>query len=89
MVNPTVSSSRWARPEAPPHGALEAYGMAGNRARRSRLLDPCWTGITISKPWEAVARCSPGISTTYVMANPDVRTHGIRIPARDSKFHIT
>jgi hypothetical protein len=51
-----------------------------------RLLDPCWTKITISEREEATARRGPGISTTCVVANPDVRTHGIRIPARNAEF---
>jgi excisionase family DNA binding protein len=45
--------------------------VAGDRGHQSRLLDPCWTEITISKPWESVARNGPGISTTCVVANPD------------------
>jgi len=40
----------------------------------------------MSKPGEAVALPGPGISTTCVVANPDLRTHGIRIPARDAHF---
>ena len=72
--------------EAPPRGALEAHGVAGHRAHRSRLLDPWWTEITISKPGEAAVRSGPGISTTCVVANPDVRTHGRRIPGRDAYF---
>jgi hypothetical protein len=44
--------------------ALEACGMAGDRVHRSRLLDPCWTEITMSEPVEAVALPGPGISTT-------------------------
>ncbi|MCJ7798133.1 MAG: hypothetical protein MUQ56_15450, partial [Thermoleophilia bacterium] len=57
-----------------------------DHAHPSRLLDPCWTKITISKQEEAVTLPGPGISTTCAVANPDVRTHGIRIPARDARF---
>ena len=30
-------------PEASPRGALGAYGLVGDRAHQTRLLDPCWT----------------------------------------------
>ena len=66
--------------------ALEAWGLAGDRASRSRLLDPCWTKFTISKQEGAVAVPGSGISMTCMVANPDVRTLGIRIPARDAEF---
>ena len=50
------------------------------------LLDPCWTKITISEQGEADALPGPGISKTCVVGKPDVRTHGIRISARDANF---
>jgi hypothetical protein len=64
------------RPLEMSRGRWHARSLTGER-----LLDPCWTELTISKPLEAVARCGPAISTTCVVANPGVRTHGIRIPA--------
>jgi hypothetical protein len=70
--------------EAPPRRALEAHGLTSGRACQSHLLDPCWTKITISKPEDAVAVPGQGISTTCVVAKPALRTHGIRIPARDA-----
>jgi hypothetical protein len=80
----SITGGEAATPEASPRGALEAYEVAGDRAHRSHLLDPCWTEITISEPGETVTLSGPGNSIACVVAKPDVRTHGIRIPARDA-----
>jgi hypothetical protein len=47
-------------------------GLADDSAHQSHLLDPCWTKITMSEPEEAVALPSPGISTTCMVAKPDM-----------------
>jgi hypothetical protein len=58
--------------------------MADDRALRSRLLDHCWTEVTVSKSREAVALPGQGMSTTCVVVTPDVRTHGIQIPGLET-----